>query len=221
MPKPAQQTATHRPSPFTPERAAKRKRPSRAPTPASAHQDSQANCSQIVRSNQRCESLPTIVQNLVREDRHQHDVRHPCNAHDSKQHQQGAIGAVRLTNRNPSMMCSIGDECGDALRRSVHPHQHQSDNDRDIAHRIRKESTSPHQVCATRTPATAGPITRAPLNMDEFNAIAFIRSSLPDHVHEERLPPGNIESVHHAERCRENEDFSNGDAVRQRESQQG
>ena len=32
---------------------------------------------------------------------------------------------------------------------------------------------------ATRIPATAGPTMRAPLNMEEFSAIAFIRSSLP------------------------------------------
>ena len=34
-------------------------------------------------------------------------------------------------------------------------------------------------MIATRIPATAGPIMRALLNMEEFNAMAFIRSALP------------------------------------------
>src|SRR5258708_10631408 len=37
----------------------------------------------------------------------------------------------------------------------------------------------PSPIFATRIPATAGPITRAPLNIEEFSAIAFIRSSRP------------------------------------------
>src|SRR6266404_5732404 len=37
----------------------------------------------------------------------------------------------------------------------------------------------PSPILATRIPATAGPTTRAPLNIEEFSAMAFIRSSLP------------------------------------------
>ena len=37
----------------------------------------------------------------------------------------------------------------------------------------------PSPIFATRIPAMAGPMTRAPLNIEEFSAMAFIRSSLP------------------------------------------
>ena len=49
------------------------------------------------------------------------------------------------------------------------------------------------------TPAIAGPISRAALNIDEFSAMAFARSSLfGDHRRQERLARRHVERVHDA-----------------------
>ena len=61
-------------------------------------------------------------------------------------------------------------------------------------------------MLATSMPAIAGPMMRAPLNIEEFSAMAFIRSSLAHHVHDERLPRGNVEGVDHAQQGRQHED---------------
>ena len=45
----------------------------------------------------------------------------------------------------------------------------------------------------------AGPITRAPLNIEEFSAIAFIRSSLPTMSTRNDCRARNIEGIYHAE----------------------
>jgi hypothetical protein len=41
----------------------------------------------------------------------------------------------------------------------------------------KKAGAMPH--CAMRTPASAGPTMRAPLNMPELSAMALVRSALP------------------------------------------
>ena len=55
---------------------------------------------------------------------------------------------------------------------------------------------------------------RAPLNMEEFSAMAFIRSSRPDHFDEKGLARRNIKRVHDAQQRRQQDDFPDADVER-------
>jgi len=62
-----------------------------------------------------------------------------------------------------------------------------------IAHRIGEEAPA-FANPGHQNSCTAGPTTRAPLNMEELSAIAFIKSSLPTIIHKKGLPSRNIEA---------------------------
>jgi len=67
---------------------------------------------------------------------------------------------------------AFGDDCGRQSHRQIC--RHDGEMDKPLKNRQPATPTTP-----IKTPASAGPNTRAPLNSDEFNAIAFIKSSLP------------------------------------------
>ena len=56
-----------------------------------------------------------------------------------------------------------------------------------------------HPDRADVRPATAGPMTRAPLNIAELSATALPMSSRPDHLDRERLADGHVDRVDRAD----------------------
>ena len=85
-------------------------------------------------------------------------------------------------------------------------HQEQTGQDRQIAETPFRKKHHPSPNAATRTPAIAGPTIRAALNIDEFSAIAFIRSSRPTNCDQERLPGRDVEGVDDPQQRRQGED---------------
>ena len=65
------------------------------------------------------------------------------------------------------------------LRTSARCASEQPADDGDIAERIQEKAPALAEAPLPAAPATAGPTTRAPLNIDELSAIAFIRSPRP------------------------------------------
>src|SRR5579884_2855178 len=84
-------------------------------------------------------------------------------------------GLVRDTNLKPSMMFSSGDPSMDKRGRSIFIIHRPAITAKKLTPLAKKHQPSP--MAATTIPATAGPMTRAPLNMDELSAMAFTRSA--------------------------------------------
>ena len=91
---------------------------------------------------------------------------------------------------------------------------------REVADAVERRSTSPRRSPRRAGPRSPGPTIRAPLNIDEFSAIAFIRSSRPTMLDEERLPRRDVERVDDAEQRGEREDVPDADAAGERQRRQ-
>ena len=102
-------------------------------------------------------------------------------------------------------MFSSGD-AGDGARRTVHPHQQQSDNHRDVAHRVGEEAPAfadlRHQNAGDGRTDHARAIEHGGVQRDRIHQVV-----LAHHIHQKRLPPGNVEGVHHPQQRGQHENM--------------
>src|SRR5437763_3728933 len=125
-------------------------------------------------------------------------------------------GPVPATNLKPSIMFCTGDPWSARRGRKAVIINRPAITARKLTPLAKKHQPSP--ISATTRPASAGPITRAPLNMEEFRAMALTRSSRGNHVHDKGLARRNIKGIDHAHERAQQDYMPDLDDMRERES---
>ena len=125
---------------------------------------------------------------------------------------------VWSTQRKPSTMSAIG-ELPWRARSAVHMHQHQTDDDGDVADGIGGKAPAfadfRHQNSGDGGADDARTVEHRGIQGDGVHQIFFA-----DHVNEEGLASGNIEGVDDSEQGREHKDVPDLDASGQRKDSQ-
>ena len=154
------------------------------------------------------------MQNLVREDGHQHRVRHARQAHQSEQKQQGADGS-RVHREAESFQ--------NALQPRSHPpgalarrddHQQQADDHRNVTHAVGEEAPAfadgRHRDAGNGGPQDAGSVKHGGIQRDGIDEVFR-----DHHFDDKSLARRNIKRIHHAQQRRQQHDFPHLDVSEQ------
>ena len=98
--------------------------------------------------------------------------------------------------------------------RPIHPHHEQTRDHRDVAGAVGKKAPAfaklRHQYAPHRRPYNARPIEHRRVQRNGVHQVLFA-----DHLHQERLPSGQVESIHHAQQSRQHKHMRDLDAMAQ------